>query len=71
MNHEQHENNIVRAYKLGIEHGREGDYRPPQWCLLQNSKQLSLALASYKNGFSEGLEAKRSAAVRHTPGGAA
>lgn len=54
-----HENNILRAYRLGIEHGQAGNYNPPQWIVIH----MGLWLSAYQNGYGVGLRANTKAMV--------
>lgn len=55
MNHEQPENNIVRANRLGFEHGVQGVYKPPQWVVVK----AGLWLTAYQAGHAEGQRARK------------
>lgn len=50
MKPEPHENNIQRAYLLGIEHGQQSSYTPPRWIIANPV----LWLTAYMNGFNVG-----------------
>ena len=50
MKPEPHENNILRAYRLGIEHGQQSAYNPPLWVVARHG----LWLTAYMNGYSIG-----------------
>lgn len=52
-----HENKINDAYACGLAHGRENNYAPPLWMLVQPV----LHLTAYRNGFAEGLKVYRAA----------
>lgn len=54
-----HENHIIKAYQLGIEHGQRNYYDPPQWIMLRKG----LFLAAYQNGYSVGHGARKMVAT--------
>lgn len=54
MEPETHENNIQRAYLLGIEHGGQSVYNPPRWIIANPV----LWLTAYINGFNVGRRAR-------------
>ncbi len=46
------ENNLLRAYKEGMSHGRNDRYDPPRW-LLENPNEV-LWITAYQQGHREG-----------------
>lgn len=54
MTHEAHENNILRAYRLGIEHGQQNEYNPPLWIIAKTG----LWLTAYQTGYNKGQRAR-------------
>lgn len=65
VTHEQPENNIVRANRLGFEHGKQGQYKPPQWVVVK----AGLWLTAYQAGHVEGQRERKHAPAPAEPTG--